>query len=132
MRMCAVIDVESQQVSHVHNIKPSHLKSSCQNTQGVYYKKFIPHGSGATSCSMDVCGESLRLVVVSGTVVEQQRIAHLRRQLHRAESAETRAAQLDARQKEARGKLASFGGQASSCAGGGMKVMEKVLCGEGA
>ena len=46
------------------------------------------------------------LVVVSGAVIEQQRIADLDQQLHHAESAslaaETRAALLDARQNEAR------------------------------
>ena len=63
-------------------------------------------------------------MVVSEAVMEQQRIADLQQQLHHAEScalaAVTRAAQMDARQSEARaiylknsGKRASFDGQAS-------------------
>ena len=71
-------------------------------------------------------GRLLRVfeLVVSGTAMEQQRIEDLEQQLHHAESAalaaETRAAQLDATQNEARasdlksiGKPASFDGQAS-------------------
>ena len=63
-------------------------------------------------------------VVVSGAVLEQQRISDLERQVHHAEAAartaETRAAQLDARQNEARaldmtcvGKPTGFDGQGS-------------------
>ena len=64
------------------------------------------------------------MVVFSGTVMEQQRIADLEQQLHHAESAalavEKRAALLDARRNEARAielgsirKPAGFDGQAS-------------------